>query len=59
VFDNRALRRMFEPEIDKIIGRKKLRNEELPNFYFPPNIIRIITSRRTRWVARMGANECM
>jgi hypothetical protein len=36
---------------------KKLRNEELHNLYFSPNIIRMIKSRRMRWaghVARMG-----
>jgi hypothetical protein len=36
---------------------KKLYNEELNNFYFSPNIIRQVNSRRMRWadhVARMG-----
>jgi len=36
--------------------RRKLRNEELPNFYALPNIIRAIKSRSMRWaghVARM------
>jgi hypothetical protein len=35
---------------------RKLHNEELHNLYFWPNIIRIIKSRRMRWlrhVARM------
>jgi hypothetical protein len=38
-------------------GWRKLHDEELHNFYFSPNIIRIIKSRRMRWaghVARMG-----
>jgi hypothetical protein len=40
-----------------IRGWRKLHNEDLHNLYFPPNIIRIIKSKRVRWaghVARMG-----
>jgi hypothetical protein len=36
---------------------RKLHNEELHDFYFSPNIIRMIKSRSMRWaghVARMG-----
>jgi hypothetical protein len=36
---------------------RRLRNEELYDFYCSPNIIRVIKSRRMRWagrVARMG-----
>jgi hypothetical protein len=39
---------------------EKLLNEELPNFYSSPNIIRMIKSRRMRWaghVARMRAKN--
>jgi hypothetical protein len=44
VFQNRVLRRMFGPKRDEIIGGwKKLHNEELYNFYFPP--VRTMTSR--------------
>jgi hypothetical protein len=35
----------------------KLRNEELHNLFFSPNIIRMIKSRRMRWaghIARIG-----
>jgi hypothetical protein len=31
-------------------GWRKLHNDELQNFYSPPNIIRVIKSRRMRWV---------
>ena len=36
---------------------RKFRNEKLHVMYLPPNIIRLMTSRRTGWVghmARMG-----
>jgi len=36
---------------------RRLHNEELNDMYIPPNIVRVIKSRRTRWVvhvARMG-----
>jgi uncharacterized alkaline shock family protein YloU len=38
-------------------GWRRLHNEELHNLYVSPNIIRVIASRRVRWVenvARMG-----
>jgi hypothetical protein len=58
VFVNRVLRRIFGPKRDGVMrGLKKLHNEELHNLYSLPCIIRIITSRRMRWVghvARMG-----
>jgi hypothetical protein len=56
VFENRVLRRIFGPKRDEVTGRK-LHNEELHNFYFSPNVIRMSKSRRMRWighVARMG-----
>jgi hypothetical protein len=58
VFENRVLRRIFVQKVDEVIGGwRKLPNEELHNLYCPPSIIRIIKSRRMRWVghvARMG-----
>jgi PAS domain-containing protein len=57
-FENRALRRIFGPKRDEIIGGwRNLRNEELDDSCSSPNIITIIKSRRIRWVgyvARMG-----
>jgi hypothetical protein len=41
-------------------GWRKLHNEELHNLYSSPSIIRIIKSRRMRWVghvARMGEKK--
>jgi hypothetical protein len=39
VFENRVLRRIFEPKRDKVTGGcRKLNNEELYNFYPLPTI---------------------
>jgi hypothetical protein len=58
VFENRVLRRIFEPKRDGVTGkRSKLHNEELNDLYSSPSIIRIIKARRMRWAghaARIG-----
>jgi hypothetical protein len=58
VFENRVLRRIFGPKRDEVTGDwRRLHNEELNDLYSSPNIIRVIKSRRMRWVghvARMG-----
>jgi hypothetical protein len=58
VFENRVLKRIFGPNRDEVTGEwGKLHNEELNGFYSLPNIVRVIKSRRLRWVghvARMG-----
>jgi hypothetical protein len=59
VFENRVLRRIFEPKWDEIIGDwRKLCNVEIRNSYSRTDIIRMIRSRM-RWaevVARIGEN---
>jgi hypothetical protein len=61
VFENRVLRRIFEPKRTEVMGWwRKLHNEELHDLYSLPRIIRIIKSRRIRWVgqvARMGEKK--
>jgi hypothetical protein len=56
-----VLRGIFGPKRDEIRGElRRLHNEELNDLYSPPNIIRVITLRRMRWmchVARMGRGE--
>jgi hypothetical protein len=58
VFESRVLRRIFEPKRDEVTEEwRKLHNEELRGLYSSPSIIRIIKSRRMKWVghlARMG-----
>jgi hypothetical protein len=58
VFENRVLRSIFGPKRDEVTREwRKLHNEKLNDLYSPPNIIRVIKSRRMRWVgyvARMG-----
>jgi hypothetical protein len=58
VFENKVLRRIFGPRRDEVTGDwKRLHNEEINVLYCPPNIVRVIKSRRMRWaghVARMG-----
>jgi len=61
LFENGVLRRIFGPKRDEVTGEwRKLHNEKLNNLYRSPNIVRVIKSRRMRWVghvARMGGGE--
>jgi hypothetical protein len=58
VFEGRILTRIFGLKKDEVTrGWRKLHNEELHNLYSSPSLIRMIKSRRMRWVghvARMG-----
>jgi hypothetical protein len=55
VFENRALRRIFGPKRDEVTGGwRKLHNEELHNLVFSPSIIRMMKSRRMRWVGHVA-----
>jgi hypothetical protein len=58
VFENSVLRRIFGPKRDEVTGEwRKLHSNELLDLYSSPSIIRIIKSRRMRWVgyvARSG-----
>jgi hypothetical protein len=54
VFENRLLRKIFGPKRDEVTGKwRKLHNEELHDLYPSPSIIRIIKSRRMRWVGHV------
>ena len=55
VYENMVLRRIFGPRRDEVTGERwRLHNEELNNLYSSPNIVRVIKSRRLRWVRRGG-----
>jgi hypothetical protein len=57
VFENRVLRRIFEPKRGVDGSWRKLHNDELHSLYSSPNIVRVIKSRKLRLaghVARMG-----
>jgi hypothetical protein len=50
VFENRVLRRVFEPKRDEATGDcRKIHNEELNDLYSLPNIVRVVKSIRMRW----------
>jgi len=61
VFESRVLRRIFGPKRDEVTGEgRKLHSEELYDLYCSPNVVRVIKSRRMRWVghvARLGRVE--
>jgi hypothetical protein len=61
IFENRTLRRIFGSKRDEVTGEcRRLHNKKLYAVYSSPNIIRVIKSRRLRWVgnlARMGARR--
>jgi len=52
VFEKRVLRRIFGPKRDEVTGEwRKLHNGEL---YSSLNIVRVIKSRRMRWVGHVA-----
>ena len=58
VSENRVLRRIFGLKRDGVTGeRRKLHNEELNDLYSSSNIVRVIKSRRMRWVGHVARME--
>jgi hypothetical protein len=55
VSENRVLRRIFGSQRDEVTGGwRMLHNEELHNLYSSPFIVRVIKSRRMRWVGHVA-----
>jgi hypothetical protein len=49
-----VLRRVFGPERDEVtVEWRKLHNEELNDQYSLPNIVRVVKSRKMRWVGHV------
>ena len=52
VSESRVFTRIFGPKRDEVTGEwRKLHNKELNDLCSSPNIIRVIKSRRMRWVS--------
>jgi hypothetical protein len=57
VFKSRVVRRIFGPKREEDGSWRKLHNDEIHGLYSSPNFVRMIKSRRMKWVghmARMG-----
>jgi hypothetical protein len=63
VFENMVLSRIFGTRRNEVMGEcRRLHNEELNDLYTSPNIVRVIKSRRMKWVghvARKGEERGM
>jgi hypothetical protein len=58
VFDGRFLRRMFGHMREQVEGNwRRLHNEEPQNLYALPNTVRVIKSRRMRWMVHVACME--
>jgi hypothetical protein len=57
IFENRVLRKIFGPEREEDGLWRKLHNDELHSLYSSPNIVRVIKSRRLRWVGHVARME--
>ena len=56
MFENRALRNIFGPKRDEARGQwRRLHYEELYDLCSSLNIIRLIKSRRMRWVGHVAS----
>jgi hypothetical protein len=54
--ENRVLRRIFGPKREEDGSWRKLHNDDLHSLHSSPNIVRVIKSRKMRWV---GHVTCM
>jgi hypothetical protein len=54
VLENRVLRKIFGPKREEDGSWRKLHNDQLHNLYSSPNIVRMIKSRRMRWVGHVA-----
>jgi hypothetical protein len=58
MYENRVLRRIFEPKRDHVTGEwRKVHNEELGDLYSSLSIFRVTISRRKRLCSTCGGQE--
>ena len=57
VFENRILRRIFGSKRDENGQWRRLHNEELHSLYRSPVIVRVMKSRRLRWIGHVAGME--
>ena len=57
VFENRILRRIFQPKRDENGEWRRLRNKEFHSLYRSPNKVRVNKSRRLGWVEHIARTE--
>ena len=56
MFENRMLRKIFGPKMYELTGGwRRLRNDELHDLYSSLYIMRVITSRRMKWVRHVAS----
>jgi hypothetical protein len=55
VLENRVLRRILGPKREDVTGEwRKLHDDGFNDLYSSPNIVRVIKSRRMRWVGHVA-----
>jgi hypothetical protein len=55
LFENRVLKRVFGLKRDQVTAYwRRLRNEELYDVYFSPNIFHLINTRRMKWARHVA-----
>jgi hypothetical protein len=48
-FENSVLRKIFRPKMEEDRSWRRLHNDEFHSLYSPPDIVKVIISRRMRW----------